>query len=77
MVVREMILTPLDHYEALASDIMRKIMSDNLMGVIVKDCDVGGDADVLERSVQLNWSSQAQEQISACIAEYLELNEEG
>jgi len=65
-----MIYRPVNDFECLACDIMRRITEDNLLGVDVKDVDVGGDSDVLERDIGIRWSSQAMEQISAVIAEH-------
>ena len=66
-------ITPTNHYEALAIDIMRRILSSELVAVRVTDIEVGN---VVEQDVTMRWSCQAVEQISAVIAEYFELNME-
>jgi hypothetical protein len=66
-----LILTPQCPSEQLACDIMRRILSDNLLGVEVNDKEVDGDSDVLERSVDILWSSTAFEQISAVIMDFM------
>jgi len=66
------VLTPQCPSEFLACAIMRRIITDNLLGVDVNDKDVEGDSDLLERSVDILWSSTAFEQISAVIRDFME-----
>ena len=66
-----LILTPQCPSEELAASIMCRIITDNLLGVEVNDKEVDGDSDVLERSVDILWSSTAFEQISAVIMDFM------
>ena len=66
-----LVLTPQCPSEQLACNIMRRILADNLLGVEVSDKDVEGEADVMERSVDILWSSTAFEAISAVIADFM------
>ena len=66
-----LILTPQCPSEFLACEIMRRILADNLLGVDIKDKDVE-DSDLMERSVDILWSSTSFETISAVIQEFME-----
>jgi len=65
-----MIVTPHTPEEALAVEIMARILTDDLVGINVVDTDVAGDSDLLERDIQLRWSCQAIEQISSIIRDF-------